>query len=302
MQQINMRPASIILVLLGLALISALVFGLLGAYLAHLIYPHLGLTDMQNMSLEMTKDKKHFMMIVQNVSSIGGFFLPIVIISRIFEGATLPALLPIKKVKPILLLASVPFLFLGIQVLISLLHNLNQLIPFSDAIMQREAANLKIQELFINGNSSFDLVISLLVVALLPAIVEEVFFRGALQQLFLKTSNNMHVAVLVQAILFALIHFNATQILPIMVIGLMFGYMAVYSGNLIYGMIVHFLNNAGAVILMFYKDKTVWAKYLDTEDNLSLPQYAIGMVLLLIGVYLFFMMGSKNANKNVQYS
>jgi len=297
-----MRPASVILILLGLALISALVFGLLGAFLAHLIYPHLGLADAQNLLVDMTKDKKHFLMIVQTVSSIGGFFLPVIFIANIFEDASLQILAPLKKLKPILFIAAVPFLFLGLQVLINFLSSINKLIPFSDVIMAREAANLEMQAIFINGNSIFDLIISLLVVAALPAFVEELFFRGALQTLFIKSFNNIHVAVIVQGFIFALIHFNATQILPIMGIGVVFGYMAAYSGNLLYGMLVHFLNNAGAVLVVFYRDKTAWAKYLDTDAGLSVLQYAIGTGLLLIGVYLFFIVGSKNSNKNVQFA
>ena len=92
------------------------------------------------------------------------------------------------------------------------------------------------------------LLIMVLVSAVLPAICEELFFRVGLQQLLGKWFKNDHVAVVVTAIIFSFMHLDMSGFLVRFVMGLVLGYVFVYSRSLVPNVMLHFLNNAVATI------------------------------------------------------
>ena len=98
---------------------------------------------------------------------------------------------------------------------------------------------------------------NLLVIALIPAIGEELTFRGVLQQA-LTRKMNVHVAVFLTAFIFSFIHFQFYGFLPRMFLGLLLGYLFYYSGSLWTSILMHFVNNGAAVVVAYldYKGLT----------------------------------------------
>lgn len=90
---------------------------------------------------------------------------------------------------------------------------------------------------------------TLVIVAFLPALCEEFTFRGILQPLFAKWTNNIHAGIWASAFLFSAIHLQFHGFLPRMILGAGLGYLVVYSGSLWPAIIAHFFNNASAVLL-----------------------------------------------------
>lgn len=97
------------------------------------------------------------------------------------------------------------------------------------------------------------LLVNLIVMAILPAIGEELTFRGVLQSLF----RNKHVAVWVTAFVFSFVHFQFYGFVARMVLGAVLGYALVWSGRIGYSMIMHATNNTLSVLL-FYLGTYVW--------------------------------------------
>ncbi|MCS7085602.1 MAG: CPBP family intramembrane metalloprotease [Bacteroidia bacterium] len=97
-----------------------------------------------------------------------------------------------------------------------------------------------------------DLPMNLLVIAVMPAIMEEVFFRGYM----LKTLTSLvgiHAAVWVGALLFAALHFQAFGFVGRTLLGALFGYLTVFSGgNLWPAVAAHFVNNAVYVASAYF--------------------------------------------------
>ena len=91
------------------------------------------------------------------------------------------------------------------------------------------------------------LVLNLVLLAILPAIGEELTFRGVLQSFF----GNRHVAVWVTAFVFAFVHFQFYGFIPRMLLGVVLGYALVWSGRIGYSMIMHATNNALSVIVFW---------------------------------------------------
>ncbi len=92
---------------------------------------------------------------------------------------------------------------------------------------------------------------NLLVIALIPAIGEELTFRSVLQQALTRKIKNVHVAVFLSAFIFSFIHFQFYGFLPRFFIGLFLGYMFYYSGSIWTTILMHFINNATAVVVAY---------------------------------------------------
>ncbi len=88
------------------------------------------------------------------------------------------------------------------------------------------------------------LLLNLFLVAVVPAICEELAFRGVLQSQLAKSFKNIHLAIWVTAIIFSAIHFQFFGFLPRMVLGAIFGYVLIYSGSIWMPILAHFINNS----------------------------------------------------------
>jgi sodium transport system permease protein len=98
---------------------------------------------------------------------------------------------------------------------------------------------------------SFDnVLLAILVVALLPAICEELLFRGVVYNSFNKRYGAI-IAIIVSALLFGVFHMNWIQGINAFVLGLALGYAYYKSGSIFVPMILHFLNNLLGVLAMF---------------------------------------------------
>lgn len=90
--------------------------------------------------------------------------------------------------------------------------------------------------------------VALIVVALLPAVSEELFFRGALLPLLRRVAGNWHVAVGLTAVIFSAVHMDPSGFLSRAVLGAILGALFVITRSLWAPMLFHFTNNALAVV------------------------------------------------------
>lgn len=118
-------------------------------------------------------------------------------------------------------------------------------------IESREGAAQEITQLILGRSSYNALAVNLFVIALIPAIGEELFFRGVLQKTFANMFNNMHVSIIVTSILFSALHMQFFGFLPRMLLGLLFGYYFYWSRSLWLPIFAHFINNGAAVVVAF---------------------------------------------------
>lgn len=159
---------------------------------------------------------------------------------------------------------------------------------------EENAAHLT--EQFLSVTTFDGLIINILLMALLPAVAEELTFRGVLQNLFevkdetlKKKGNRVHMAIWCSAILFSAIHMQFYGFLPRMLMGALFGYALVWTGSLWIPILMHFTNNSMAVILYFLAIRSGWdmdkVDTIGTNDTLWLG--VVSLVLTIIGIYAF---------------
>lgn len=124
------------------------------------------------------------------------------------------------------------------------------LASMEEMMRQMEESAKEVTDQFLNTSSVGMMFINLFVIALLPAVGEEMMFRGWLQRVLGK-SVNYHTAIWVSAFVFSAIHFQFYGFIPRMLIGAALGYLYCYTGSLWAPIIAHFTNNAAAVISAF---------------------------------------------------
>ena len=117
-------------------------------------------------------------------------------------------------------------------------------------------------------------VVVILSVAGLPAIFEELAFRGVLQPLLIRATGHAWVGIALASIIFSAIHFQFYGFMPRVLLGALFGWLACRSGSLVPGMLAHFVNNALAAV-------TLWVTGSMADDLMDLTPTVVGASLLL---------------------
>lgn len=111
-----------------------------------------------------------------------------------------------------------------------------------------------IEEMFraiVAAESIPELLFVILVVAVAPAVIEEMFFRGLVQYTFDRVITPVRSALIV-GVIFALYHFNPFALVPLIVLGSFFGFLRYRSKSIVVAMTAHFLNNALAVLALYF--------------------------------------------------
>lgn len=142
------------------------------------------------------------------------------------------------------------------------------------------------------------LLANLVVVALLPAVCEEVFFRAGIQNLLQRWFRNPHVAIWLAAIIFSLGHGELFSFMPRFVLGALLGYLYVYGGSIVVNSAAHFTNNALVVLMYWLSARGVLS--IDPSEPLTVGWLLTACcTLAAVGVLWVTFFGKKLKNSTV---
>ncbi len=182
---------------------------------------------------------------------------------------------------PVSTLFLVAFLVIGFMGFDALIIEWNQGMQLPESMKsitkwmkESEESTAELTKYLTNFTSVSQLIVAMVVVAILAGVSEELLFRGVLQNLILKATNNPHVAIWFAAFTFSFIHFQFYGFVPRMLLGALFGYLYYWTKNLWIPMFAHFVNN-GFTLYMAYLYSTKSVEF-DIEDTKSVP---LGMAL-----------------------
>ena len=239
---------SILLLLCGFGII----LGSLSSYLIATAVLHVPSKDIGEALLNSTNP--NLSRVIQFVNTFFIMALPSIALAKImnkklFEYIGFNSAISGKQVFLI-----VAIIFMGLYVS-DLMGLINQLIPIpknmAAEFKQLEDEYTKEMMAIANMKSVQDYLISLIMIALLPALFEEMLFRGALQPIMIKISKNAFAGIFLTSFLFSAIHGSYYGFLPRLALGLMIGYVFYFSKNLWLSAITHFLYNAFLVSMMY---------------------------------------------------
>ncbi len=144
----------------------------------------------------------------------------------------------------------------------------------------------KLTKAFLKVGSFGGYLFNLFMIAVLPAIGEELLFRGVIQKLFTQMARNHHWGIWLSAALFSALHLQFYGFIPRMILGGIFGYLLVWSGSLWLPIIAHFINNAAAVTLLYLIDNGAISQRI--EEFGTVPgEWYIALISFAIGLFLF---------------
>jgi uncharacterized protein len=143
---------------------------------------------------------------------------------------------------------------------------------------------------FLREQSAIDLMFNLFMVALLPALAEELMFRGILQRIFTGMVRNAHWGILISSFLFSAIHLQFYGLFPRWILGVMFGYMLLWSGSLWLPIVAHFTNNAIAVIGYYFAGVENSGNDITEVGSTPemIPVAMISLLLILSGMHFLY--------------
>lgn len=154
--------------------------------------------------------------------------------------------------------------------------------------MQGKETNAsELTQLFLDMPNWGLLVFNLVMIAVLPAIGEELIFRGVVQRGLQKQFGNPHVAIWLAAALFSAIHLQFFGFVPRLLMGVSMGYLLFWSGNLWYPIIAHFTNNAVSVILAFGIQHGHIKPEIENAGLQNATVASFSLIFCLVLLYLF---------------
>ncbi len=267
-------------------------------------------------TLGQTSENIAYLKYSQAMQSVGLFIVPALVAAYIFSETDTKQIRNYLQIRRPENSRNIMFVFLiplAAMPIISFTGKLNAGIQLPESLhalelsMQAlEETAKKIVEKFLITNSYSALFVNILIIAILPAIGEELFFRGTVQRILLRWTSNPHVGIFLASAIFSFIHFQFYGFIPRLLLGMVFGYLFFWSKNIWYPIIAHFINNAVAVILyFFYNDLqgTPFADEFDSTahaiDNSVLMFAAVSLSALIALLYTFYKTQKNKQNDNL---
>lgn len=242
----------------------------------------------------------NFLKYVQGVTSTGLFIISPFIIAYFLDENPFNFLY-LKKNPDFKNIVLIFFLIILIQPFSNLLAELNEKLQLPDYLQNvqlllenKESYMEKIMERFLTSSNEWSLFVNIVIIALIPAIGEELVFRGVLQRLFISMFKNAHVGIIITAFIFSAVHLQFLSFLPRFVLGIILGYLVLWSGSLFLAMIAHFINNTLAVIYYHFHYA---GKIGNDLEVIGSPEhgliYGILSIILTAGILTIIYLNSK---------
>lgn len=291
------NPLSRLLISVGIVLINIYIFNMFSEWIClRWFKTDVGLILSKHLYADLTTQQIHALRFSQAFTSFGGFVMSSFVIMQVFQQNPWQ-FMHLDKTPSARFLLGGAILFFSLMPLIQQILEWNQWIfkdlsgPVADIFNNMEKQNNRMYELLLKDNTGGMLWINLLVMALIPAIGEEIFFRGVLFRIIENWTGKPHAAVWLTSVFFAVIHFQIFKILPMAIMAGLFGYLLYFSRSLWPGIILHFLNNA--IVIVAHSMKQSGYNYAWLDDQYTFPWIWV-LVGSVVGVAVFWYL---NRNK-----
>lgn len=166
-------------------------------------------------------------------------------------------------------------LLIVIQPIIYYMSWLNMQFPFSETYMEFERAQLKLIEDYLRGDHL--VLLTIFHIGVVPAVCEEVLFRGYILRNF-ERSMNVWVAIVLSGLIFGFFHIRLTQFIPLAMLGMLLAWMTIQTRSLWPAVVAHFVNNGGSVTFAYYFPEIALNEEL---QGTMPPLYLVGLSVIL---------------------
>ena len=283
---------SLILITLG----GVFLIGQVLAFITAFIISGVGIDELVNILRDPTAypEQRLMFLSLQGVASIGGFIIaPLIFYYTLVKGNLIKDFIDLPSNIFSLLMVTIIMVFSFMVVdTVFIEWNANIKFPESLAGFEQWAKGMEetvkvLTEYLTEFESTGYFILAIFVIAVIPAIGEELLFRGLLQNILKRIFKNYHVAIWIAAFLFSAIHFQFYGFIPRILLGALFGYLYVWTGNLLIPIVAHFLNNGISLFALYIYQKGLTD--IDVESTEAFPTvYIIIFSALFVVTLLYF--------------
>jgi uncharacterized protein len=228
--------------------------------------------------------------VIQCVTAIFGFLLPAVITAAVLSRKPFNLLGYSRNVRWREAGLATGIMIAALFVSAALIY-LNEKIPmvpsWKEIFDQLETDYNQRIRAILQLNSAADFALGVLTMAILPAICEETLFRGGMQNFLTRATGKGWLSIIVVSILFSAVHLSYYLFLPRFLLGLILGFIFHYSGKLWLSILVHFLNNALAITVVYINTKQGKPIEQAVGENTAAWQGILALPFLVALMYLF---------------
>jgi membrane protease YdiL (CAAX protease family) len=203
-----------------------------------------------------------YLKLTQILYSITVYFAPAAVFAYLWQSKPLKALGMDKTPPFITILLSVLIMFCCLA-MVGALGEWNQSWPLPQSMKDTQVQLDKLTKVMLDMPHLSDLFINLILIALVPSIAEELFFRGVLQPVMIDVMRMKWLGVVFTAIIFSAVHGDMLAFMPRILLGFLLGAIYLISGNLWLSIAGHFFNNGMQVIAMYLFQ----AGYMKTDPS-----------------------------------
>lgn len=138
------------------------------------------------------------------------------------------------------------FFYIGVAILFSIV------VQFLVGLLNKSLFEGEYYYYFTFSDTAHPVIFMLLMIAVQPAIIEELGYRGLIMSQLSKIVDSKQV-IFISAFVFALIHLSIFSMLWIIPFAIMLGYIKEKEKTIWYGVVIHFTFNATACLVEFYQ-------------------------------------------------
>ena len=150
------------------------------------------------------------------------------------------------------------------------------------------------------ANNFFEVILIVFVTSFIPAICEEVFFRGFVQKSFEQKLKPL-IAIFLTAMFFGIYHFNPYGLIALVALGVYFGYAVYQTDSIFVSMILHFFNNFLAVVLvLIFGNEELLNSNVTDEKGIIMQVVSFISLLVFFVFYLILINRYFNKKKSVR--
>lgn len=231
--------------------------------------------------------------IIQVFYQLGMFLIPALIFAKLF-GEEEKSFFNYEEKQKWNIWFIAGLLFLVAVPLVNFLHHLNLQIPLSKELVDSDVKSSELIFKFLGGQGIAEILVNVFVFALIPAIGEELIFRGVILRQLALSTKNMHIAVWVSAAFFSFIHGEATVFIPRFLMGAALGYLYVWRGNIGLNILAHFMNNIISILLINFILNDQIDVYYDTIGAHREDAVLLSVSILLVAGAMFYLYRQRN--------
>jgi uncharacterized protein len=174
---------------------------------------------------------------------------------------------------------------------VGLLAQVNKAIPMPQSWINTETDYAVLTKSLLTMYSISDLIFNLLIIALLPAVCEELLFRSCIQNILIHQFSNKYywIAIVITGIIFGIIHGQMQTVLPRIFMGIVLGFIYYYSNNIGVSILAHFVNNGLQVVLAYLVSMHKVSAELMNDDAIVPTGYGLasGAVCILFIYFIY---------------